>query len=780
MAEESVKRSVLATYDFADMQVRYYLEDVSRKVELLIIPKDTKEGLKEYKFSRGSSMVQLKLVGDQYPTSYAGGTSLLNSETIDHFCFQKQEIYLNGMVQEILVDPSFDDSNDSSCTSFANDSNTETTSKTEFLSFLESRKQDIWQDLHWKSLQDNDRVEIRTTLQDKRGYVVIHHLCYTKGDASFQVFTTFENHSNQTVALELLSSFCINEITPYQIGDAEESLRLHRIRSKWSAEGRLVTDSMEDLQLEPSWSYWSVNSERFGSIGSMPVKTFFPFMAVEDTKNDVIWGACLAIESSWQMEAYRRDGALLMCGGLADREFGHWKKEIVPEQSFTSPEAIITVCHGGVDYISQRLTQSMEKFVAIGPKSEQDLPMMFNEYRTTWGLPSHENIKEIVEAIKGKGLGYFVIDCGWFVKEGKPWAESMGDYIPSSKLFPNGIKQTADFIKNAGMKPGIWFEIDTVGKYALAYQDEIHLLKRDGIVLTTGSRRFWDMKQKEVEEDLTKKVIGQLKAYGFEYMKMDYNDTIGIGCDGAESLGESLRQNMEASMNFIDKVKEEIPEIILENCSSGGHKLEPLMMSKCSMASFSDAHECEEIPVIAANLHRTILPRQSQIWAVIREDASLKRIAYILSSTFLGRMCLSGDVTRLSKEQWNVIDNAMDFYRTITPAIKHGFSYFFGEKTLSDRHLKGWQALLRVQTEEHLIEQGKQLYEGEHSSAYVVIHTFAGILPESIEIPLPKGCPEKIEKTYSDTEVKAKIENHRLYVQTGEEKRGIGIYLIAN
>ena len=59
-----------------------------------------------------------------------------------------------------------------------------------------------------------------------------------------------------------------------------------------------------------------------------------------------------------------------------------------------------------------------------------------------------------------------------------------------------------------------------------------------------------------MEEDLTKKVIGQLKAYGFEYMKMDYNDTIGIGCDGAESLGESLRQNMEASMNFIDKVKE--------------------------------------------------------------------------------------------------------------------------------------------------------------------------------------------------------------------------------
>ena len=96
------------------------------------------------------------------------------------------------------------------------------------------------------------------------------------------------------------------------------------------------------------------------------------------------------------------------------------------------------------------------------------------------------------------------------------------------------------------------------------------------------------MRQEWVQEDLAKKVIGTLKTYGFEYMKMDYNDTIGVGCDGAESLGEGLRQNMEGSLAFIRRVKKELPGIILENCSSGGHKLEPLMMSECSMASFSD------------------------------------------------------------------------------------------------------------------------------------------------------------------------------------------------
>ena len=153
-------------------------------------------------------------------------------------------------------------------------------------------------------------------------------------------------------------------------------------------------------------------------------------------------------------------------------------------------------------------------------------------------------------------------------------------------------------------------------------------------------------------------------------MKIDYNDTIGIGCDGTESPGEGLRRNMMETMEFLEEVKREVPGIILENCASGGHRLEPGFMAVTSMASFSDAHECVEIPIIAANLHRAILPRQSQIWAVIRKSDSRKRIAYSVAATFLGRMCLSGDVTDLSQSQWEVIDKGIAFYKRIAPIIK--------------------------------------------------------------------------------------------------------------
>ena len=190
---------------------------------------------------------------------------------------------------------------------------------------------------------------------------------------------------------------------------------------------------------------------------------------------------------------------------------------------------------------------------------------MFNEYCTTWGNPSHENICDIVNTIKGRGFEYFVIDAGWYKTPDAAWDLSMGDYEPSKELFPEGLKKTADLIKDAGMIPGLWFEIDNVGTASKVYQDEAHLLKRDGKVFTTTSRRFWDLRQDYVQEYLAEKVIGTLKECGFGYIKIDCNDTIGIGCDGAESLGEGLRQNQEASLNFLHRIKKRNNSV--KNCN---------------------------------------------------------------------------------------------------------------------------------------------------------------------------------------------------------------------
>ncbi len=697
--------SILKKYSFKDTDVVYMIDSQTKNVGLMLLPEGMEPVDWEQKKQMVDSLVQIKIAGDVYPGAYAGGVTMRQGESTFCLTYEQQDV----------------------------------------ISF-------------------EDREEVITTLIDQRGYKVEHHLQLFKDSECVETYNVFHNLSMKEVTLEMISSFSLGGITPFTIGDAYDTIKVHRIRSVWSMEGRLESTSLEDLQLEPSWAGHAVRSERFGQVGSMAVNRYFPFLVIEDQKKDVFWGAQLAHNASWQMEIYRKDDGVAISGGLADREFGHWMKTITPGGLFTTPTAIITVCKGGgVDSTAQKLTKSGNRFLKNLPESEQELPIIFNEYCTTWGCPSHENISQILSKIKDVGIEYFVIDCGWYKEEGIPWDIAMGDYKVSEVLFPKGLDKTVELIRDYNMKPGIWFEIENVGSAAKAYQLEEHLLKRDGKVLTTSMRRFWDMKDPWVQEYLSERVIGLLRKYKFEYMKLDYNETIGLGCDGAESLGEGLRQNMEASYQFLDKIKEEVPGIILENCASGGHRLEPLMMRACSMASFSDAHECQEIPVIAANLHRVILPQQSQIWAVIRKEDDLKRIAYSITNTFLGRMCFSGDVIDLEEAQWDVIKKGIAFYQRIVPIIREGHTLWFGTTAKSYRHLEGWQGVLRM---------------GNNGDAYAVFHIFDNQRNnEKCRIELPKNTSYEISHIYSDNEVTVKLSKNFLTYQPTDNWKAVAIYL---
>jgi alpha-galactosidase len=578
--------------------------------------------------------------------------------------------------------------------------------------------------------------------------MLVHKLYYFTGYPALEAQTDIINESQETVEIEMLSSFSIGGITPFVQGDSPSTLLMHRLRSKWSTEGRLETRTIEELQLEPSWSKHGVNSERFGQVGSMPVRGYFPFVAIEDTIRKVIWAAQLAHPASWQMEVYRRDDALCLSGGLADREFGHWLKRLHPKEHLSAPKAYLTVAEGDIEHTSQRLTRLHERALRDLPECEESLPIIFNEFCTTWGTPSHDNLSRIAQQLKGKPITYFIIDAGWYAEKGKGWESNMGDWNVSPELFPAGLESIVSEIRSCGMIPGIWFELENCGPLAEAYTWEQHLLQRDGIPITSGQRRFWDFRDPFVIEYLSEKVINFIKKYDFGYLKIDYNETIGIGCDGAESLGEGLRLQMEAVQNFFRRIRKAIPHLVIENCSSGGHRLEPSMMGLTSMASFSDAHEEPEIPIIAANMHHVILPRQSQIWAVLRKEDSVQRLRYSIVNTFLGRMCLSGDIGDLNVEQWNIVDEGMRFYQRIAPLIKDGISYRFGTRIESYRHPQGWQCMLRMNR--------------EGTEGLAIIHTFGGELPEQLEIRLPTASDFQIVDAYSDEMTEISVERDKL------------------
>lgn len=679
------------------MTIEYPEKDGQRFGMRLRLSEEPRPGEKRDRIER--PVVQCKIVGDNYPTVYLSGSSMIESASSYRFKFDREETEVKD-------------------------------GKTVFKTYM-------------KTESGIEAVYVNEFREDSR-YIT--------------AYTELTNNSGEEMTLEMLASFCLYGISPYNSDAAPESYVLHRARSKWSREARFVEEPLEDLLLEDTWTYWHTKSVRFGQIGSMPVKDYFPFMALEDKKNGIIWGVMMESQASWQLEVFRDDDGIGFSGGIADREFGHWMKKLAAGEKLTANKAYISVCRGGLDDIADRLLDAQKDALCV-PESEEALPVIFNEYCTTWGCPSQENIFSILEAIKGRGVDYFVVDCGWFKEEGVSWDISMGDYVPSKVLFPDGVENVANKIKEYGMLPGIWFEPETIGRAAKAYEAHTdHMLKRDGLTLTTKSRRFWDMNDPWVRGYLKERVIDFLKEKGFGYVKIDYNETIGIGCDNESSLGEGLRLNMKASVDFFKELKAEIPDLVIENCASGGNRLEPGYMSLCSMASFSDAHECVEIPIIAAQLQRLILPRQSQIWCVIRRWDSLRRIAYSLAATFLGRLCLSGDVTNLDPEQWAIIDSGIAFYKKAAPVIKDGKSRLISHRGLSDRHPTGWQACIR---------------SGANGRLLIVAHSFAEP-PEYVEIDIPEGY--EIKDVFAENKAAVSLSRGKLKICL-EELSGYGVLL---
>ncbi|MBR6358205.1 MAG: alpha-galactosidase [Lachnospiraceae bacterium] len=561
--------------------------------------------------------------------------------------------------------------------------------------------------------------ENETVFRGKHGHLV--RCLHENKNGVWHCRSVFENVTGKPARLELLSSFAIKGL---------KADRIHRATSFWSAEGKLLSQDLTDLDMERSWANHGMRIEKFGQTGSMPVLKWFPFLALEDSEKSEFLGVQLYVSASWQIEVYRRDESISVQGGLADRDFGAWSKDVMPGEKFETPKAVIATGHS-LEEVCDKLVKAQDPHIA---EVDRDMPVIFNEYCTTWGNPTLENLEKTAKRLEGTGVRYLVIDSGWYRTETcKDWFCGAGDWEPSRELFPDGIKEAADVIRSHGLIPGLWFEYECLGSASKAWNENDHVLKRDGFPVNASGRKFWNMTDPWVWEYLDSRVVKLLKEAGFGYIKIDYNANTGAGVDGAESYGEGLRCSAEESVRYMKHLGEEIPGLVIENCASGGHRLTPAFMENSSMSSFSDAHECNSIPLIAANLHRVIRPEQSQIWAVLRASADIHRINFLLSASFLGRLCLSGEIFDLDEEKWGAALSAIGFYGKVSHIIKDGYTKSIRANVRDYTKPEGYQAVLRTLNNEallivHTFENGKNPPIEDFFTGYDIVEEFGSAL----------------------------------------------------
>lgn len=545
---------------------------------------------------------------------------------------------------------------------------------------------------HTRTDTAEGRTVLRTDLLAVNGLRCVHELTVDPATGTIAVQITARNPTVRPLALEHLSSFSLGGLTPFAADDAPGRLRVHRFRSAWSAEGRHEARSLEELHLERSWTGHGVRSERFGQAGSLPVNGWFPFVGLEDTAAGVTWAAQLATPGTWHLEIYRRADQVALAGGGPDRLAGEWHHTLIPGDSVAAPTAFLTVVAGTLADAADRLLAAGRRRAAPLPAGEADLPIVFNEWCTSWGHPTHDSLVTLADRLAGSGVKYLVIDDGWAERPGDQFQQN-GDWRVNRRAFPGGLRATTDALRARGFVPGLWFEFEAVNPGSAAWDETAHQLHRDGVPLQVGPRRFWDFRDPWVHDFLAERVLARLRDDGFGYLKVDHNDSIGPGVDGPFSPGENLRQHLAGVQRFFARLRRELPDLVIENCASGGHRLEPSMMALTAMSSFSDAHETPDIPLIAANLNPLVWSAQKQIWAVLRADDSPQRLSYSLAATFLGRMCLSGDIAALSPAQWAQVKAAIALYRDVAPLIRDGRFRTYRAGGASTLHPTGHQVV---------------------------------------------------------------------------------------
>ncbi len=270
------------------------------------------------------------------------------------------------------------------------------------------------------------------------------------------------------------------------------------------------------------------------------------------------------------------------------------------------------------------------------------------------------------------GCEIYCIDAGWYA-DGS-WWDSVGEWMPVAWRFPGGFPDLIETIRRAGMVPGLWLELEVMGvnsAVARSLPDDWFFC-RQGKRVRDNSRFQLDFRHPEVQVFANGVVDRLVQDYGIGYIKMDYNNNFFPGTEmHADSLGDGLLQHNRAYLAWLDRVFTRYPELIIENCSSGGLRMDYALLSRQSIQSTSDQTDYRLMSVIAAAAPTAVTPEQGGVWAYPRASDDREAVITNLVNALLGRIHLSGQLAGLSPSAFALVQQAIAVYKTYREHLPH-------------------------------------------------------------------------------------------------------------
>ncbi len=536
------------------------------------------------------------------------------------------------------------------------------------------------------------------TLKDPESGL-LQHLHYEVYDESpaLRRYVELENAGDKEITVEHLSSFAMANL-PY-FNDNDSSIFIHRFRSTWCKEGNHYINSLPELEL-----YSSASQSAFvvQSNGTWVCQDYIPFFVLEQRNANLFTAVQIEHSAAWRFEMGLCECAapnrFYMCGGMGNDIGCGWNTVLKSGEKLSSPKVSLAVNGDSLEGVLNDMHCHRSMVLIDRKQGDINLPVIYNDWMYIVGKNNEKTILEQLGILKETGVEVLVTDAGWFcdpdvsAKKGEVW-HMTGHYDYNTERFPNGIKYVADKIKEQGIKPGIWCEIECLGEGSEFYNDKEMLLMYNDKFVTDGGHRFLNFTSPKVIK-YADELFERFVEWGFEYIKIDYNSDSAPGATncGSNNPAQGLYNNRKAYDHWLKAFRERHPQIIVESCSSGGMRLEYNSLSNADLGSVTDQNDFKVLGGMMYNITKVIHPSQCGMWAYTTLAKKENEFIFALANTMLGRMHLSDDFENLDNGLKKHLDDAVELYKSYRHimsdcAVKHhsGLYYLYknNEKVIS-------------------------------------------------------------------------------------------------
>ena len=522
--------------------------------------------------------------------------------------------------------------------------------------------------------QTEDGVEYVFFLKDEDTGMAarLHYRFYAELNV-ISCHTEVENRGTLPQGLEAVTSFSLHGLERDGNLPYEERFRLHLVHNGWQKELQWHAYRFSELGLAASQKPGRYNSTKFISVtntGAWSTKQYLPLGILEDEETGKFLAWQIEHNGSWHWEIGEHAGQLYLKTAGPTEQYAHWYKELKPGETFVSVPAAVAYGCGRADEAVRALTAYRRR---IRRKNEDNrkLPVIFNDYMNClWGKPTTEEEIPLIDMAAACGCEYYCIDCGWY--SAGEWWGNVGEWLPSeerfpkTEAFPEGLKSLLAYIRQKGMVSGLWLELEVMGlncPLAKEKPDEWFFM-RHGKRVREKTRYQLDYRNPEVREFATGVIRRLVEDYGVGYIKMDYNIEPGIGTDQqADSAGDGLLEHQRAYLSWLDGIFAEYPDLVIENCGSGGMRMDYAMLKRHSVQSTSDMEDYRMYATIAVNSPLALTPEQAAVWSYPLNAGDAEETIFNMVNVLLLRIHQSGHLFRLGETCQELIREAISWYQ---------------------------------------------------------------------------------------------------------------------